>query len=238
MQQGCIPRARPIKRPSSRRGGPAADAARGPCRCMGTAQGPRRAGPAIAQAAWLVPRPGFEPGRTGQGPADFLTSTAFAARGQGHGSGSGARLHHAGRQAGAGARRPLSTPSTRGLAAGAWLGVASQRPGPCRGFAEFDGIHAGRFRAGCSMTQVRCVCLFRHRGDADRMVAAPSGAAVAHRRPARLRAIVSSSVKRRERVRKALPSGPSSEKVPPWPPSTTSMMSWVCFQYSYCWAPM
>src|SRR5256885_13228090 len=42
----------------------------------------------------------------------------------------------------------------------------------------------------------------------------------------------SSSVNSLERVWKALPVLPSSEKVPPWP-SITSRMSWVCFQYSY-----
>jgi len=38
-------------------------------------------------------------------------------------------------------------------------------------------------------------------------------------------------------VWKALPVLPSSEKVPP-DPAMTSMMSWVCFQYSYCEALM
>jgi len=52
-------------------------------------------------------------------------------------------------------------------------------------------------------------------------------------RPAACSSAHSSSVNRRDRVWKALPSGPSSEKVPPVP-SMTSMMSWVCFQYSYC----
>lgn len=41
----------------------------------------------------------------------------------------------------------------------------------------------------------------------------------------------------RERVRKRTPSGPSSENIPPRP-FTTSMMSCVCFQYSYCALPM
>jgi len=46
----------------------------------------------------------------------------------------------------------------------------------------------------------------------------------------------SSSVKSRLRVRKRTPSGPSSENIPPRP-GTTSMMSWVCFQYSN-WAAL
>src|SRR5574337_1932004 len=44
--------------------------------------------------------------------------------------------------------------------------------------------------------------------------------------PAAMSSAHSSSENRRERVRKALPSVPSREKVPPRP-STTSMMSWV-----------
>ncbi len=47
----------------------------------------------------------------------------------------------------------------------------------------------------------------------------------------------SSSVNTRERVRKRTPSGTSSENPPPRP-GTTSMVSWVCFQYSYCWSPI
>jgi len=43
----------------------------------------------------------------------------------------------------------------------AWLGVASARG---RGFADFDGIRSGRFRACRSIFQVRCVYQFRHRG--------------------------------------------------------------------------
>jgi hypothetical protein len=31
-------------------------------------------------------------------------------------------------------------------------------------FPEFDPIHAGRFRAGCSISQVPCVYQFRHPG--------------------------------------------------------------------------
>lgn len=50
-------------------------------------------------------------------------------------------------------------------------------------------------------------------------------------------AAISASVKTRERVWNALPSGPSSENVPPWP-SITSMISCVCRQYSYCALPM
>jgi putative spermidine/putrescine transport system ATP-binding protein len=47
----------------------------------------------------------------------------------------------------------------------------------------------------------------------------------------------SSSVNTRLRVRKRTPSGASSEKPAPRP-GTTSMMSWVCAQYSNCAAPM
>jgi len=47
----------------------------------------------------------------------------------------------------------------------------------------------------------------------------------------------SSSVNRRERVRKRYPSGPSSENMPPRP-GTTSIISWVCFQYSNWEAPI
>src|SRR5690606_25694285 len=47
----------------------------------------------------------------------------------------------------------------------------------------------------------------------------------------------SASVNSRERVWKALPVLPSSEKVQPWP-GTTSMINCVCFQYSYCEALM
>ncbi len=42
----------------------------------------------------------------------------------------------------------------------------------------------------------------------------------------------SSCVKTRERVKNRFPSGPSRENIPPRP-STTSIMSCVCFQYSY-----
>ena len=48
----------------------------------------------------------------------------------------------------------------------------------------------------------------------------------------------SASVNTRERVWKALPSGPSREKVPPPAPSSTSMMSCVCFQVAYWLTPM
>ena len=226
--------ARPIKRPSSRRAVGMAGCPRASCRCGAPRARGRR--PRRGPAGWCP-----DPGSNRDGPVKvrriFVPPRLSPPA-------AGAAVRGLERAFTMPAARPVQVPAVRSLhlpAPGretAWLGVASHRPGPGRGFADFDGIHAGRFRAGCSMTQVRCVCLFRHRGDAGRMVAAPSGAAVAHRRPARLRAIVSSSVKRRERVRKALPSGPSSEKVPPWPPSTTSMMSWVCFQYSYCWAPM
>ena len=54
----------------------------------------------------------------------------------------------------------------------------------------------------------------------------PSGC-VASSQPA------SSSVNKRERVRKRWPVGPSSENMPPRP-GTTSMISWVCCQYSNC----
>ena len=43
------------------------------------------------------------------------------------------------------------------------------------------------------------------------------------------RATSSSGLNTRDRVWNALPSGPSSEKVPPPCPSITSMMSCVCF---------
>ena len=47
----------------------------------------------------------------------------------------------------------------------------------------------------------------------------------------------SPSVKTRLRVRKRTPSGASAEKPEPRP-GTTSMMSWVCCQYSNCAAPI
>src|SRR6218665_2220893 len=47
----------------------------------------------------------------------------------------------------------------------------------------------------------------------------------------------SSSVNNRERVKKRSPSGPSSENMPPRP-GTTSIISCVCLQYSYCAAPI
>lgn len=43
----------------------------------------------------------------------------------------------------------------------------------------------------------------------------------------------SASVNKRERVRKRQPSGPSSENMPPRP-GTTSIVRWVCCQYSNC----
>src|SRR5699024_9103438 len=43
---------------------------------------------------------------------------------------------------------------------------------------------------------------------------------------------LSSSVNTRERVKNRFPSGPSNENIPQQP-STTSMISCVCFQYSY-----
>ncbi|MDB5933138.1 MAG: hypothetical protein JWQ01_482 [Massilia sp.] len=47
----------------------------------------------------------------------------------------------------------------------------------------------------------------------------------------------SSSVNRRERVRKRRPVPLSSENMPPLP-VTTSMISWVCSQYANCSSPM
>src|SRR5699024_9447382 len=43
---------------------------------------------------------------------------------------------------------------------------------------------------------------------------------------------LSSSVKTRDLVKNLFPSGPSNENIPPLP-STTSIISCVCFQYSY-----
>ena len=51
--------------------------------------------------------------------------------------------------------------------------------------------------------------------------------------PFYISASTSASSNRRERVRKRTPSPFSSENMPPRP-GTTSMISWVCFQYSNC----
>ncbi len=55
--------------------------------------------------------------------------------------------------------------------------------------------------------------------------------------PSRLKARYSSSLNKRDRVRNRTPSGASSEKPPPRP-GTTSIVRWVCCQYSNCGPPM
>lgn len=62
---------------------------------------------------------------------------------------------------------------------------------------------------------------------ADKLIADGAFPRVAH----------SSSVNKRERVRKRLPEPFSSENMPPLP-LTTSIRSWVCFQYSNCSVPI
>ena len=86
----------------------------------------------------MVPRPGFEPGRTDEGPADFLTRYGFRRR-------AACKLRVRGLERAftvarssrelptLGARRPLSTPSAPQSHRAAWLGVASQ--------PEPQGVH-------------------------------------------------------------------------------------------------
>ncbi len=72
---------------------------------------------------------------------------------------SGARLHH--RLSALGARRLLSTPSRMRIRA--WLGVGSDTEAS-RAFADFDGLHFGRFPPKAQIVQVPCVYLFHHSG--------------------------------------------------------------------------
>ena len=72
---------------------------------------------------------------------------------------SGARLHHS--LAAVGARRLLSTPSQ--ALAWAWLGVGSDAKAS-RAFADFDGLHFGRFPPKAQIVQVPCVYRFHHSG--------------------------------------------------------------------------
>ena len=65
-------------------------------------------------------------------------------------------------------RQPSQVPAVHSLHLpapqfAARIGSASPRDLP-RGFADFDGIRPGRFRACRSIAQVRCVYQFRHRG--------------------------------------------------------------------------
>ena len=68
--------------------------------------------------------------------------------------------------------RQVSTLSVRAF--GAWLSSGLQSRRAWCWFPEFDPIHAGRFRAGCSIFQVPCVYQFRHPGNG-------CGAIVSHR---------------------------------------------------------
>ena len=93
-------------------------------------------------------------------PADFLTHHGFRRR--------AARVWGLECATTVAARPPPQVPAVHSLHLPAsklrpdWLGVASGfRP---RGFADFDGIRPGRFRACRSIAQVRCVYQFRHRG--------------------------------------------------------------------------
>ena len=106
----------------------------------------------------LVPEAGIEPARLSA--RDFLTTSTFAAALLNAGrSWSGARLHHS--LAAVGARRLLSTPSQ--AAAWAWLGVGSGARAS-RAFADFDGLHFGRFPPKAQIVQVPCVYRFHHSG--------------------------------------------------------------------------
>jgi hypothetical protein len=93
-------------------------------------------------------------------PADFLTHHGFRRR--------AARVWGLECATTVTASQPLQVPAVHSLHLPAssrcpdWLGVASGF-GP-RGFADFDGIRSGRFRTCRSITQVRCVYQFRHRG--------------------------------------------------------------------------
>ncbi len=106
----------------------------------------------------LVPEAGIEPARLSA--RDFLPTSTFAAALLNAGrSWSGARLHHS--LAAVGARRLLSTPSQ--AIARAWLGVGSVAEAS-RAFAEFDGLHFGRFPPKAQIVQVPCVYRFHHSG--------------------------------------------------------------------------
>ena len=106
----------------------------------------------------LVPEAGIEPARLSA--RDFLTTSTFAAALLNAGrSWSGARLHHS--LAAVGARRLLSTPSQ--AVAWAWLGVGSGAKAS-RAFADFDGLHFGRFPPKAQIVQVPCVYRFHHSG--------------------------------------------------------------------------
>ena len=106
----------------------------------------------------LVPEAGIEPARLSA--RDFLTTSTFAAALLNAGrSWSGARLHHS--LAAVGARRLLSTPSQ--AVAWAWLGVGSDAEAS-RAFADFDGLHFGRFPPKAQIVQVPCVYRFHHSG--------------------------------------------------------------------------
>lgn len=84
---------------------------------------------------------------------DFLPTSTFAAALLNAGrSWSGARLHHS--LAAVGARRLLSTPSQ--AIARAWLGVGSVAEAS-RAFAEFDGLHFGRFPEGSNYSSPLCL---------------------------------------------------------------------------------
>src|SRR5690606_25873981 len=74
---------------------------------------------------------------------------------------SGARLHHG--LAAEGARRLLSTPSR--AVGRAWLGVGADAAAS-RAFADFAGVHSGRFPPEAQIVQVPCVYLFQHAGGA------------------------------------------------------------------------
>ena len=92
--------------------------------------------------------------------ANFHPTSTFAAALLNAGrSWSGARLHHS--LAAVGARRLLSTPSQ--ALAWAWLGVGSDAKAS-RAFADFDGLHFGRFPPKAQIVQVPCVYRFHHSG--------------------------------------------------------------------------
>ena len=106
----------------------------------------------------MVPEAGIEPARLSA--RDFLATSTFAAALLDAGrSWPGARLHHS--HAAVGARRLLSTPSQ--TAAWAWLGVGSGTEAS-RAFADFDGLHFGRFPPKAQVVQVPCVYRFHHSG--------------------------------------------------------------------------
>ena len=61
-----------------------------------------------------------------------------------------------------GVRRLLSTPSLA-MQPRAWLGVGSDAKAS-RAFADFDGLHFGRFPPKAQIVQVPCVYRFHHSG--------------------------------------------------------------------------